>query len=219
MRILALTDIHGAYEIAGKIIRREAADVVIIGGDLTTVGSVKEAEEALELFRKTAPAVYCVAGNMDLPEHDVLFARMNISLNGQGVRIGDVGFFGVSGAPLSKMHTPHEFTEEEIAETIGRGYAAIAQTPQKVFVPHAPPFGTKVDVVRAGAHVGSTAVRDFIETCHPDVVICGHIHEARGQDRLGSTVVVNCGSAAQGYYAIVEPGAKVTIENRRLGSA
>ena len=52
MKIVALTDIHGKYKIAADIIRNEKPDVVVIGGDLTTVGTMKEASDALELFRR-----------------------------------------------------------------------------------------------------------------------------------------------------------------------
>ncbi len=216
MHILAMTDIHGAYALAEQIILRESADVVIIGGDLTTVGTVREAAEAIRTFRGAGRNVYCIAGNMDLPEHDALFRQLGISLNGTGVRIGEVGFFGVSGSPRSRLHTPHEFTESELAQTIARGYADIRSAPRKIFVPHAPPYGTGVDAVHSGAHVGSTAVRDFIREEQPDVVICGHIHEARGQDTIGRSKIVNCGTAAHGYYAKIMIGESVTIENLRF---
>lgn len=216
MKILALTDIHGAYKRASEIIAQHSADVVIIGGDLTTVGSVKEAEKAIQLFQSAAARLLCVAGNMDLPQHDELFARVGISLNGRGVTVDGIGFFGVSAAPISRMHTPYEITEEEIAGRIDSGFSQVRDCPVTVFVPHAPPYGTKVDIIHTGIHVGSTAVRDFIEEAHPTVVVCGHIHEARGQDLLEGSKIVNCGAAFNGYYAAIDIGAAVTIENLQL---
>ena len=44
MKLLALTDIHGAYHKALQIIQTESPDIVLIGGDLTTVGSLRETE-------------------------------------------------------------------------------------------------------------------------------------------------------------------------------
>jgi Icc-related predicted phosphoesterase len=64
-----------------------------------------------------------------------------------------------------------------------------------------------------GTHVGSKSVRDFIEREQPDVVICGHIHEARGQDAIGRSKIVNCGPASKGYYAVIEIGEKILITN------
>ncbi len=214
MKILALTDIHGAYKHAAEIVAAAPADVVVIGGDLTTVGSVKEAEEAIKLLQSAANAtLLCVSGNMDLPQHDQMQERMGVSLNARGVKVGDVGFFGVSAAPISPLHTPYEITEEEISERIGRGYAQVQGCTSTVFVPHAPPYGTKVDIIHAGLHVGSTAVRDFIEDARPSVVICGHIHEARGQDILDATQIVNCGPAFNGFYAEINIGDTISIEN------
>jgi Icc-related predicted phosphoesterase len=142
MRILALTDIHGAYDTAASILQHVAPDLLIIGGDLTTVGSVAEAEGALARFRSLVPALFCVAGNMDLPAHDELFVRMGISLDGRGVRLGDVGLCGASAAPHSKLRTPHERSEEEIERTLRAGHAALAGCRKIIFVPHAPGCGT-----------------------------------------------------------------------------
>ena len=213
MKILALTDIHGSYDKAVDIIKKESADVVVIGGDLTTIGSVKEAEHALRQFQKLSQHVLCVASNMDLPQHDELFVKLGVSLNGRGIIIDDIGFFGVSAAPHSPLHTPYEISEEKIARRIAIGYAEVKHASVKVFVPHAPPYGTKVDIIHAGFHVGSTAVREFIEDWEPTVVICGHIHEARGQDVLGKCRIVNCGPASKGYYSIIRIQEDVEITN------
>ena len=218
MKILALTDIHGSYRIAEDIIRSVSADIVLIGGDLTTVGSVREAEQALKQFLPIANKLFCVAGNMDLPEHDDLFKRLGLSINGRGVMIDDIGFFGVSGGPHSPLHTPYELSEEEISRRIETGYAGIQQSRIRVFVPHVPPYATKVDIVHAGFHVGSTAVREFIDREKPDAVICGHIHEARGQDAVGKTQIVNCGPAANGYFATLEINDEIVITNHSFAS-
>jgi len=203
MKILALTDIHAAYRTAEEIIQKETPDILIIGGDLTTVGTVKEAETALNTFQRLSPTLFCIAGNMDVLQHDELFKRLGLSLNARGTIINDVGLFGVSGAPLSQLHTPYEIPEEEIFRRISEGYRQVQSARRKILITHAPPYGTKVDITHSGLHVGSTAVRDFIEEHRPDLVICGHIHESRGQDTLEESVIVNCGPAAQGNYVIV----------------
>ncbi len=213
MKILALTDIHGVYTTASEIIRKESADLVIIGGDLTTIGTVTEAGNAIKLFAKDVAQILCVAGNMDLPQHDQMYEERGLLLNARGVTIGEVGFFGVSGAPISRLHTPYEITEEEIKRRIERGYRMVSKASKKVFVPHSPPYGTTLDIIHNGIHVGSTAVRDFIEDAQPDVVICGHIHEGRGRDTIDKTEIVNCGSAANGYYAVITIDQKIEIKN------
>lgn len=216
MKIVALTDIHGAYEIAQKIIEKESPDVTVIGGDLTTIGSVREAEDAVQSLIPRAPVTICVAGNMDLPGHDEMFVRCGVSVNASGRIINSVGFFGVSGAPISPLRTPYEITEEEISKKIAQGFADVRSALKLVFIPHAPPRGTKLDVIHSGAHVGSTAVRTFIDEFQPDVVICGHIHEASGQDWIGRTQMVNCGPAMRGSYAVIIIGDEISIRNSRF---
>ncbi len=214
MKIVALTDIHGAYSSSSAIIGAEKPDVVLIGGDLTTVGSMREAADALDLFAKACATILVVAGNMDLPEHDDMFFQMGCSINGRGRLVGDVGFFGVSGAPHSKLRTPYEISEERILSLARSGHSEVGEARVKIFVPHAPPYGTKLDIIHLGIHVGSTAVREFIEDHSPDAVVCGHIHEGRGTDSIDTTPIINCGQASLGHYGVIETGPTLTIKNK-----
>lgn len=213
MTILALADIHGAYDETARIIKSNpSADVIIIAGDLTTYGKPAEAESAIVRLQRFGKPVFVVAGNMDPPELEGVFESLKVSLNGRGVVVGDVGFCGVSASPISPLMTPNEVSESEIAARAARGWKEISAARWKVFVPHAPPHNTRLDIIRSGRHVGSTAVRQFIEEFRPHAVVCGHIHEARGVDVVGTSKVVNCGPAGQGMYSIVRIGSSVEIE-------
>ena len=213
MRILALTDVHGAYDKTRRILDLEHdCDVVVIGGDLTTFGTPQEAEDAIRSFLAFGKPVLVVAGNMDPPELDETFLDLGVSLNARGLQVGGVGFFGVSGAPISPLNTPYEIAETEIVRRAEAGWREVELTERKVFVPHAPPFQTAVDRIASGKHVGSTAVRTFIDHRQPDLVICGHIHEARGTDSIGNSHIVNCGKGGSGFYSVVEIGDSVEIK-------
>src|SRR5258706_15401953 len=122
MKILALTDIHGSYKKAKEIIDRHPSDVVLIGGDLTTAGSVKEAEEALQLFQSGTGRLLCVSGNMDLPQHDQMMERLGVSLDSRGVKIDGIGFFGVSSAPFTPMQTRAELSGQKTARGSQSGW-------------------------------------------------------------------------------------------------
>jgi Icc-related predicted phosphoesterase len=213
MRIVALADIHGSYKKVNDILARERGyDAIIIGGDVTTNGSPREAEDAIRLFLSHGKPLFVVAGNMDPSVLDQTFETMGVSINARGTVLGDVGFFGVSGSPVTPMRTPNEISEEEILSRAEAGWARVQSARWKIFVPHAPPRGTSVDRVFIGTHVGSTAVRSFIEDRQPDVVVCGHIHEARGRDTIGKTQIVNCGPAGRGCYAVIELGTDVDVQ-------
>ena len=205
MRILALSDIHGAYELAKKIARAEPAiDVLVVAGDLTTHGSRVEATGAIDELRSLVPRILAVAGNMDTREIEIGYEEDGMCISGRGACLGDVAFFGVSGCPFSPLHTPFELSEDAILDLAEKGWKEVADCRHKIFVPHAPPYGTKLDVIRSGRHVGSTAVKAFIEKRQPDIVICGHIHESAGVDTLGHSRMVNCGSVRERRYAIIE---------------
>jgi hypothetical protein len=99
--------------------------------------------------------------------------------------------------------TPFESTEREIEETLQRAVKD-CRSQKLVLVSHAPPKNTSVDFTRSGTHAGSSAIRSFIETAQPVLAVCGHIHEARGTDRIGRTIVVNPGPAQNWFYSLVE---------------
>lgn len=217
MRILGFTDIHGVRHRIVEFLQKEPdIDLVLIAGDLTTNGTARDAESLLDHFGQKEPAVYAVSGNMDpLPVEDVL-ERHRVALNAQGTMHGPLGLFGLSGAPLSPLHTPNEVTEEELAARLERGWDAVKAAARTILVSHPPPAGTRVDALANGKHVGSTAVRDFCLAHGPDVVLCGHIHEARGIDHLGRTIVVNPGPAQSGSYCIITVDQTIEVDLRSL---
>jgi uncharacterized protein len=215
MRILAFTDIHGAYDTVVGILSKETGfDAVILGGDLTTHGTVSEATNAVRRFQEYGKPLFVVSGNMDLPSFDALYDSLGVNINAKGAVLGEAGFFGIAGSPFTPMHTPYEISEEEIRRRAEAGWQDIHASRWKVFVPHAPPHGTKLDKILLGKHVGSSAIRTFVEEHQPDVLVCGHIHESRGLDTLGKTRMVNCGAAGRGFYASIELGETTTIELR-----
>ena len=213
MRILAFTDIHGSYDrVAGILSKETGFDAVVLGGDLTTHGTVSEATNAVRRFQEFGKPVFVVAGNMDLPSFDSLYDSLGVNINAKGAVLGEAGFFGIAGSPYTPMHTPYEISEEEIGRRADAGWQEIQAARWKVFVPHAPPHDTKLDRILLGKHVGSSAVRAFVEKKQPDVLICGHIHESRGLDTIGKTQMANCGAAGHGYYASIELGETIAIE-------
>jgi Icc-related predicted phosphoesterase len=76
--------------------------------------------------------------------------------------------------------------------------ASLAEVGSAVLVSHSPPRGTACDAIGARAHVGSRALRAFVERLAPRAVLSGHIHESPRvtgayRDRIGPTVIANPG--------------------------
>ena len=96
---------------------------------------------------------------------------------------------------------PFRFDPESRSPTIGdalESLAARGDPPHTIFALHSPPRGTRCDMIGGGTHVGSRAIRRFIERHHPPLVLSGHIHESPRvsnsfQDTIGTSVVVNPG--------------------------
>lgn len=109
----------------------------------------------------------------------------------------------------------YELTEEQIGDLLASGYDDVAGCDRHVVLSHPPPRDA-VDRTSSGKHVGSTAVRAWVESRSPALVVCGHVHESRGAARIGETVVVNCGPAFRGSYAVIELDGAVVADVRRI---
>ena len=213
MRIAYVVDVHGHFDAVGRAIGETGpVDVLVVGGDITTFGTADDAEQAIERWRPLAPTLLAVAGNCDSPEIDERLVELGVSIDARGTVVEDIGFAGVSASPLSPLHTPYELPDDELGHRASKGLGEIAGCRVRVFCPHAPPHGTACDRLRSGEHVGSPALRALVEQTEPDLVLCGHIHEARARDGLGGrSQVVNPGPVASGHYALVDVGETLAV--------
>ena len=213
MRLGYVVDVHGDVESVPRALEEMGAvDVLVVGGDLTTGGSPEDAERSIEAWRPHVPRLLALAGNMDSAAIDARLDELGVALDGRGASFGDVGVCGVSAAPLSPLRTPYELDDDELERRIERAFTGVAGSRVTVFCPHAPPLGTSCDRLASGEHVGSAVIRTFVERAQPDVVLCGHIHEARSEDTIGGSRVVNPGPVSAGHYAVVEIDGDVDVQ-------
>jgi uncharacterized protein len=101
---------------------------------------------------------------------------------------------------------------EELAAlpSIAEALAALAERsdPQHtIYVCHTPPFDTPLDAMPRGRHVGSKALRAFIEEHAPPLTLHGHIHESpeisgRYAVQLGATWSINPGHDPKRFHAV-----------------
>lgn len=212
MRIAYVVDVHDRFDrVETAAIRLGPLDLLIVGGDITTAGTPDDAARAIERWRPLATQLLALAGNMDSAAIETRLDQLGVALDSRGVVFGDLGVFGVSAAPRSPLDTPYEIDEGEIARRIEAAYADVGDCQTLIFCPHAPPHATGCDRLASGEHVGSTAVRAFVERAQPDLVLCGHIHESRGSDTIGRTRIVNPGPIFLGHYALVEVADRVDL--------
>jgi len=215
MRLLVLTDIHDRPPVMERILDEALpCDLILLGGDITDFGTVGDSDRLVDQVQRRGVPVLAVAGNCDSAEIEQRLVDRGISLFRRGECREGVGLQGLSAMPpWRKMY---QFTEQELAEHLRDGHARLAGAAKHVVLSHAPPYGCRADRTYLMRHVGSRALREFVDRYQPDLVLCGHIHEARGVDCIGSTQVVNCGPAASGSYAVVEVNESIEVELRHV---
>jgi uncharacterized protein len=187
-------------------------------GDLCKPEIVKERAEDYALYaefhgclRPSPFPIYGVPGNMDAPEGRYL----TCSLAEEG---GD--------SPLEVVHRSLAKHDDYVISGLGGqitevsrheflvlqypGWEALHQfrlfeyiAGPRIMVLHTPPIGKVVDIDNGG-HKGSQVVNELIHTFRPKLAVCGHAHDAQGQETIADTLVVNPGALKEGNYAIVD---------------
>ncbi len=219
LKIIGLTDIHGDHEyidlLGGEL---EESDAIVISGDITNFGGRDAASVILDRIRKFNTNIFAVPGNCDESDVNILLDELRIGVHGSSRSLNGFRFAGAGGALKSPGMTPTTFTEGEFTTNLSSSVRGIDPESDFIMISHQPPKKTKLDMVLGFHHVGSRAVRAFIEEYQPLLCFCGHIHEAAGTDKIGRTLIINPGPFNRGGYARVEiVDGKINHEIRRVG--
>jgi len=204
MKLLALSDLHGDYSHI-ETIRNKAGDfdAVLIAGDITNFGPDEHALELLKMFREP---VLAVPGNCDNPSILKLLDENAINLHNSSHTLGGLTFIGLGGSNPTPFNTPFELSEKKIGEYIGKLLTGLEG--RIILLSHAPPLNTTDKVPRG--NVGSEALARYLGRF--DLIVCGHVHEARGSVRANGTLVVNPGMASKGQAALITIDREINIE-------
>ena len=218
MKIIAFGDIHEHTENIAKIAGIADADCIVVTGDLTNFAGASKAKEIIELISSYNRRIYAQLGNLDQKEVNDYLDKLGTNLHANGFMITEsVGIFGAGGSNPTPFNTPTEYTEQQLKKFMQKGYEKVKDLPLKILVSHAPPYNTTVDIVGGKVHVGSTAVREFIETHQVQLCLTGHIHEAVGRDKIGETMIVNPGMLRDGHYVeVIEGGGKLGVQLKKV---
>jgi uncharacterized protein len=190
VRLLAFSDLHRDLGQAAGLVEMSAdADAVIAAGDFASIH--RGLEEAIAALAPIEKPTVVVPGNNETEQ--ALRAACEVwpaatVLHGERTRIDGVEFFGLGGGvPVTPWDWSFDLDEEQ-AERM------LAACPEgAVLVSHSPPKG-HCDRGSDGSNLGSDAVLDAIRGRSPQLVLCGHIHEAWGtESRIGKTRVISLG--------------------------
>jgi len=214
MNIVYATDIHGREEVYEKLLemgKQKEIKAVVIGGDISPGFAISGQREFLEsylvptlkAFKKTRKPVLLIMGNddyninLDLLERAEKAGLLHL-LHMKTVRVGDFSFVGyncINPAPFLIRDWMKE--DEDFSKDLEQLRSPFPR--KTVYVLHAPPFNTSLDVIWNGEHVGSKAIRSFLLQEQPLLSLHGHIHESpditgKWKDTLGKTMAINPGN-------------------------
>jgi len=105
--------------------------------------------------------------------------------------------------------TPYkEIRERPTIEADLAALGAMSDPRKTVYVIHTPPAYTKLDVIHNGEHIGSPALRAFLEANEPPLALHGHVHESPEMtgamhDLVGRTFCVNPGDSLHELQAVL----------------
>jgi hypothetical protein len=223
LKIIVISDIHGDVENLLSFLdkmKELTPDVIVCPGDFTDVNIPKgfSQEEIAKLIitelKTVKVPILAVPGNVDVKGVIDVLEKENVSIHGRGKIIGEFGFYGYGGAK-TPFETSIEPSEEELRLGLTGAWKDVTSAKYKIQVTHAPPEGTRLDLIQSGIHVGSNTVRSFIELNTPLVAISAHIHEARCVDKINNTFLINSGKFPEGYFGLINIK-NGTVEGRIL---
>lgn len=205
MKVIALPDLHGGVNCLEPIADSlSAADVVLLVGDLTNSGGAADTSHVVNTVRRYNESILAVPGNWDGPEVSAYLAQEGINIHRRSVVIHGIAFIGVGAALFSILNTPNEIAESDFKTFLEEAASGLSATTPKILVCHQPPIHTLTDRTWTNLHIGSKAIRAFIEDSRPLVCFTGHVHEGIGIDSIGNTKIINPGPLWQGGYAYAE---------------
>ena len=190
MKILAAADLHGDISAVRKLAekaKKENVSLVILCGD---IGVEDKGEIIIMEFVKKNKKVLMIPGNWDsFATTDFLADFFGVrNIHGYAVRYEDIGFFGCGGANVGPLT---QLTEREIFDTLKKGFDKISYLKNKIMVTHMHPAQSKAEF---SGFEGSKSIKKAIDEFQPNILLCGHIHEAEGiEEKIGKTKVIQVG--------------------------
>ena len=210
MRLLYVTDVHESRDALNWLLKfaTNSYYAILIGGDITTEARTPFLDEFLGSVRKLPSKIFLVPGNHD-PREMTVPPSMTL-LHARKVALGEFVIGGLGGSNFTSGGAPFEYADEEARSLLD------ALGSVDILLSHCPPYGTRCDPGPDGKNYGSIPVREYVESCKPRLVLCGHVHVARAADKVGGTTIVNPGPLMEGNYAMLKVHReKVTVELRQ----
>jgi Icc-related predicted phosphoesterase len=218
LRIAATGDVHcrdsNREAVVGAFAALDDVDLVLIAGDLTSHGTLAEAEILCEAAAATEAPVYAVLGNHDWhnDEAEAILARLGeggvhmldraaATCQIDGVEVGIVGVKGFVGG-FAPRHLP-DFGEPSLravyaeataeVQALDEGLREVATCPVRIVLLHYAPIEATLEGEPREIFVflGSDRLAAPILEHGPDLVLHGHAHAGSPDGTIGETPIHN----------------------------
>ncbi len=222
MNILALGDPHGKLPKDLKhIIKENKIEVIVCVGDIAPVGrhgkriNIPTDEIQADIIKKLASykiPFLTLRGNMyvssryskaiftkEIKKYKNVYSKNigKVIINGQPFIFFDYLYEKESARFLTPFVKRKMKSNEKNKKRLDK---LLKENKNSIILAHNPPYGY-VDKIVSGKHVGSRILLNAIKKHQPKIALCGHIHESKGEARIGKTKVYNLGE--QGAYKIL----------------
>lgn len=208
VRLAIVGDVHGNLERLTEVasaLAGEQPEVALLTGDVALdppfFGPARyerragHDESVREVTRLVGEALSCpvvfVPGNHDLPDPPSDAPATNA--DGRVVEIAGLSVAGFGGSGPARFGFPYEWGEGDAGSRMEALFET-APRPVDIFLCHTPPIESSLDRCHDGRHVGSQAVRDWLDRAGPRLFVCGHIHEALGLETIEGVACLNAGA-------------------------
>jgi uncharacterized protein len=189
-----------------------------------------------ERLDEDIPCFVCPGNDDQFEADEIIRSAKRVELaEGRVVEFGNYQMISTGWCNRTPWETYREEDEPQLAERIQKMAAQVTSPPERtIYGLHCPPYKSGLDDApeitkdmkaayagRSTVPAGSTAVRQAIEHGQPILSLHGHIHEAKGNTRIGSTLSINPGSSyEQGQLlgAVVDLDGKSKIKKFVLTS-
>ncbi len=200
MLLLAAADLHGDQKKFDRVlegIEEYTPQVAVLAGDI-----IHRSPQPLQnLSESLSIPLLVTRGNMDPSSMELALATSSIldMSNKQRILEG-LSFVGIGD------NVPRDIYSETHQKTL-----PLNTIPMDILISHRPPKGYQ-DKTPFGGHIGDDEVYQLILSHHPRLLLCGHVHENPGYQKIGETVILNCSIGHQGHFSLVTINQSIKIK-------
>jgi Icc-related predicted phosphoesterase len=203
MKVVAISDTHNKH----NALKLPEGDMLIHAGDVSGQGKQSEVENFLKWFSEQPHKhKIFIAGN-----HDFFFERMPeeyiasmipdnvIYLNDSGVSVNGVNIWG---SPVQPWFYDWAFNRQRGVNILQHWDLIPINT--DILITHGPAHGI-LDQTQNGTKAGCVDLLNTVKKIRPKFSICGHIHEAYGQEISLGTTFINASVLDLSYQLVNKP--------------